>query len=87
MIRDDFDPRTAQDATTSEEAMELARAWADGRRSWWNLMMEMEPRARTGEVAEGARQQTWIAAEEADAAEVAKWAALVPAFLAMEREK
>jgi len=33
----DFDPARAQTAATSDEAVELARAWADGRRSWCNL--------------------------------------------------
>lgn len=32
-----FDPATAHTATTREDAIELARAWADGRRSWCNL--------------------------------------------------
>lgn len=82
--RPDFDPATAQDATTAEEALALSTAWAKGTRSWWNQILDFEARDQLG-VTDGARQQSFVACAQADSAEVAKWAALVPAFIAMGR--
>lgn len=62
----EFDPAYASTARTADEALELARAWADGRRSWMNLGPH-EP--YTPDV---------IAAM--DAQEVVKWGALAQAL-------
>jgi kynureninase len=69
-----FDPNIAMTATTADEALELARAWADGRRSWLNVVGQ-------GYGSLGERDQT-IAVM--DAQEVVKWSALSAAFRSQE---
>lgn len=66
-----FDPLTAETATDAYEAMEIARAWADGRRTWMGT--DIESIGLDG-----------IAVM--DAQEVVKWAALASAMLAVEAE-
>lgn len=75
----EFDPATANTAETAEQARELARAWANGRRSHWNEILDMEPRDSMGPIGD-ARQRSVVNCAEADAAEVAKWAALAQAL-------
>jgi kynureninase len=70
-----FDPNTAMTATTADEALELARAWADGRRSWLSVVLGQ------GYDSLGGRDQT-IAVM--DAQEVVKWSALSAAFHSQE---
>jgi len=67
---------------TREEALRQALNWAEGRLSHLNEMMAMENSHGDGEVD---RQKTLVATAQADAAEVAKWAALASA-LPGERE-
>ena len=59
-------PETAQTASTAEQALALALAWADGRRSWTNLG-QYEP-------------YTPAVIAVMDAAEVVKWSALALAL-------
>lgn len=66
----DFDPATATTATTREQAVELARAWADGRRSWAKTI---ERFGHSG-YAEGHSQRCTTAV--LDAQEVIKWTAM-----------
>lgn len=74
-----FDPLTANAAESADEALALARAWAEGTRSWTNLVM------RSGHhgYAEGHSQQQTVAVM--DAQEVVKWSALAVALSSVKR--
>jgi ABC-type branched-subunit amino acid transport system ATPase component len=64
----DFDAATATSAETWEEALALAQAWAEGKRSWVNVVHAETPE----------RRQEVVAAM--DAQEVVKWSALAVAL-------
>lgn len=66
----EFDPSQAHTARTADQAMQLALAWADGRRSWINL---------------GPREPyTPDVIAVMDAQEVVKWTAVAVALRALE---
>lgn len=73
-----FDPLTATTASTSAEALELARAWADGRRSWWNQILHHE-------VGSEARQESLVRCAQMDAETSQTWSAIASAMASIER--
>jgi len=75
-----FDPARADTATNSADALELARAWADGRRSWINRRIATGTEAHSELLAQEAAIATM------DAQEVVKWSTLALAFREMERD-
>jgi hypothetical protein len=74
--RQGWDARYAHEALNSAEAILLCRAWANGQRSWTNLVQ----RGGHSGYEEGHSQQRTIAIM--DAAETQKWSALAQAYLA-----
>lgn len=78
-MSDEFDPATAHEARDARQAAALAMAWANGKRSHWNLILEMEPSS-------DARAASIARCAEADAAEVAKWGALARMLRSLETQ-
>lgn len=75
----DFDPLTANAAVNSDEALALAQAWAEGKRSWTNLVGGGGHHGYE----EGHSQQQTVAVM--DAQEVVKWSALAVAYRGLGR--
>jgi len=74
-----FDALVSQgdDVKTSDDAMALSLAWASGKRSWTNLLMDVEPGYES-------RQETLVRTIEADALEAVKWMRIAAALRAVE---